>query len=77
MAKNTESQLTTSADNGGDGGEDGIDRESMEFDEQDDRGVFKLVDGIKFRSICSRRLLKEEKKDGEILYYFFVKLNRE
>ncbi len=69
--------MTTSADNGGDGGEDGIDRESMEFDEQDDRGVFKLVDGIKFRSICSRRLLKEEKKDGEILYYFFVKLNRE
>jgi len=71
MAKNTESQLTTSADNGGDGGEDGIDRESMEFDEQDDRGVFKLVDGIKFRSICSRRLLKEEKKRWRNSLLFF------
>jgi hypothetical protein len=57
IAKKTESQLITSADNGGDGGDDGIDRESMEFDEQEDRGVCKLVDGIKFRSICSRRLL--------------------
>jgi hypothetical protein len=33
----------------------------MEFEE--DKGVFILVDGIDFRSICSRRLLKKREKE--------------
>ncbi len=41
-------------------GDDGIDRESMEFEE--DKGVFRLVDESNLRSSCSRKLLKEEKK---------------
>jgi len=41
-------------------GDDGIDRESMEFEE--DKGVFRLVDESNLRSSCSRKLLKEGKK---------------
>jgi hypothetical protein len=41
-------------------GDDGIDRESMEFEE--DKGVFRLVDESNLRSSCSRKLLKEEEK---------------
>jgi hypothetical protein len=29
----------------------------MEFEQEDDKGVFILVDAINFRSVCSRRLL--------------------
>lgn len=56
MAKKTANQLVTSADNGGEGGDDEIEVVSLEFDEHDDRGVFNVSEPI-----SSRRLLKEKK----------------
>jgi hypothetical protein len=82
IAKKTDSQLITSADRGGDGGDDGIDRESMEFEE--DKGVCILVDEINFRSVCSRRLLKRKKREHFLILLvclinikFYLKKRRE
>lgn len=58
MPKKTANQLVTSADNGGDGGDDEIERVSFELDEHDDRGVFNVSD-----EISSRRLLKKKKRN--------------
>jgi hypothetical protein len=53
--------LTTSADRGGDDGDDGAEIESIEF-EDDDNGVSILVDDSNFRSMGSRRVLQKKEK---------------
>ena len=52
--------MRTSAERGGVGGDDGMDGLSVEFDEQDDRGVLMEFDPRDGKSVCSRRLLKRE-----------------
>jgi hypothetical protein len=58
MAKNIDSQLTTSAESGGEGGDD---KESIVVERagDDGEGVIIVVEQINFKSGCSRKLLKK------------------
>jgi hypothetical protein len=59
IAKNVDSQLTTSVERGGDGGDD---KESIIDEEDGDggEGVIMADDEGNFKSSCSRRLLKRK-----------------
>jgi hypothetical protein len=58
MAKNIDSQCNTSAESGGDGGDE---KESVvvEEDGDDGEGVIMAVEEVDFKSGCSRKLLKK------------------
>jgi len=59
MAKKIDSQLTTSAESGGEGGDD---KESIlvEGTGDDGEGVIMAVEQINFKSGCSRKLLQKK-----------------
>ncbi len=57
--------MTTSADRGGDGGDDNVSIrvEEEDGDEDDEDGLIIEVEDINFKSGCSRRLLKNRRID--------------
>jgi len=59
MPKKIDSQLMTSVESGGDGGDD-IESINIEEDGDDGDGVIMAVDEMDFESSCSRRLLKKK-----------------